>query len=158
MSRVRGRPPTVPELKVLTGNPGGRPIPASPRGEKPDAIPEPPSKLRRAGKAAWRLYWRHGRMWLAYTDIPAVTRVCKLQDYAAELERRIDAEGIAHRNAETGRSAVHHTVNNLLGLYKAIGDLESALGFNPRDRARLKAEAAGPADPLDSWAAKRQTS
>lgn len=147
----QGRPPGMPELKALTGNPGKRPIPPSPPGEKPDQIPDPPSKLRAAGVRAWRLYWRYGRMWLAYTDLPAVLRVCKLHDIAATIEARLEREGLMHQNPGTKRSAVHHSLNNLLGVYKAIGDLESALGFTPRDRARLKAEAEGPVDPLDSW-------
>ena len=156
MSRSPGRPPEQPAMKVLTGNPGKRPIPDSPRGEKPDALPDPPSKLRVAGKRAWALYWRHGRMWLAYTDIPAVSRICRLHDIAATIEAKIEREHWTHQNPETKRSFVHPMLNNLLGVFKAIADLESALGFNPRDRARLKAEAEGPVDPLDAWSRERR--
>lgn len=151
--RPNGRPPKPTELKVITGNPGKRPLRRSPGGTKPSRVPGAPTVLRKAGADAWTIYWTHGRAWLAETDRPLVTRLCRLIDAAADLEAVIDAEGLTHRN-RSRRSSVHHSFNNLLGIYKAIADLESRAGFTPTDRARLEVPA-GSGDELDAWEARR---
>lgn len=153
--RPNGRPPKPTELKVITGNPGKRPIRRSPAGTKPSRTPAAPVVLRDAGRAAWSIYWTHGRAWLAETDRPLVTRLCRLIDAAADLEAVIDTEGLTwKRTRRSPRSSIHHSFNNLLGIYKAIADLESRAGFTPTDRARLEVPA-GSGDELDAWEARR---
>lgn len=152
MSRPNGRPPTPTELKVLRGNPGRRPIADAPRGAIPAAIPAPPASLGDAGLRAWQLYWEYGRAWLAMTDLPHVERLCFLLDQADEMERVIRNEGLVFLSPRTKRSSPHYLLNNLLGLYKLISELESSCGFTPSDRARMKA-APKEVDALDRWMA-----
>ena len=152
MSRLPGPPRQPTELKVLRGNPGKRKLPDSPRGQLPADIPAPPAALGRAGLRAWELYWRHGRPWLALTDMPHVERLCFVLDMAAEMEEAIRTEGLTFLSPRTKRSSPHYLLNNLLGLYKLIGELEATCGFTPSDRARMKA-APQEADALDRWLA-----
>lgn len=149
----RPGPPTQPtELKLLNGNPGKRKLPDSPPGVKPRTIPPEPVGLGPTGKAAWLLYWTHGRAWLALTDLPHVARLCRLMDAAATMEAAIAAEGMLIVNAKTKRSAAHFLLSQLLGMYNTIGDLESSCGFTPTDRARMKVTT-DESDELDRWQA-----
>jgi hypothetical protein len=140
------------EMTILKGNPSKRPIPRPPVAEKPSAMPPVPSVLKGAGREAWDIYWRFGKAWLAYTDIPLVRRLCRLIDRADETEKVIDEEGFLNLT-NSGRSSVHHSYSNLMGIYRLIGDLEREAGFTPAARAGLKAEPPSPGDEVDKWLA-----
>jgi hypothetical protein len=148
-----GPRPEPVELKLLKGNPGRRPLPSGSVAEKPLDTPEPPAYLGPAGRDAWNIYWTHGKPWLAYTDIPLIRRICRLIDRAEAIEAAVDAEGLMHLNGETGRSAVHHSFNTVLGLYSRIADLEASAGFNPSERGRMNLKPAT-VDPLAEWQAQ----
>lgn len=156
MSRTRrsrpGPQPKPLELKVLEGNPGRRPLGDVPSAEKPVGLPSAPDGLATAGQAAWARYWRGGSAWLSLGDYDAIWRACKLIDRAAAIETAIDAEGFLVVNRRTKRSAVHAAFNNLLGVYRAIADLETAAGLPATERSRIRAEKHD-GDEIDRWMA-----
>lgn len=156
MSRTRhGRPGPQPkpvELKLLEGNPGRRPIGKAPAAGKPERTPPAPRGLAAPGKAAWRRYWQGGRAWLSLGDYDAIWRACKLIDRAAAIEAAVDAEGFMVKNPRTKRSTVHAAFNNLLGVYRAIADLETAAGLPATERGRI-ATTKTEGDEIDRWKA-----
>lgn len=153
MSRTTGPKPAPTELKLLRGNPGRRPLGDKVRGAIPDAIPKPPAHLGASGKAAWKLYWQHGRAWLAMTDVPILTQLCETHDEADRLADIIRREGLTHRNEETGRSFAHHLYNDLRGLRREIRELWSLCYMTPTDRGRASVKPTE-VDPLAEWAAR----
>lgn len=153
MSRPTGRPAVPTELKVLRGNPGRRPLAGKARGEIPGSIPPPPDHLRDAGRREWDLYWTHGRVWLAYTDLPILTQLCEAQDEAFDLRAKIMAEGLTQVSKTTGRSFVHQSYNDLRGLRREIRELWQLTYMTPTDRGRANVKV-DEADPFAEWAAK----
>ena len=151
MTRPMGRRPKPTELKLLEGNPGHRKQRADvPTAAKPSRIPPTPPGLEAPGRAAWTLYWTEGAAWLAKVDVPIVHRLCKLHDLTAATERVVRDESLMHENERTGRSALHHLVNTLLGLYGRMDAMGSLLGFDPANRSRIKVDRL-PADALGEW-------
>lgn len=124
----------------------------APPATKPERTPSPPRGLGNAGRAAWRRYWQAGRAWLSLGDYDAIWRACKLIDRAAAIEAAVDEEGFMVRNQRTKRSAVHAAFNNLLGVYRAIADLETAAGLPATERSRIRPEKTD-GDEIDRWKA-----
>ena len=149
MSRPPGRPPMPSELRLLH-DPRSRAKPQV-AGDSPPTIPDVPDGLHPAGRAAWALYWQHGRTWLKETDRPIVERLCRLIGDAAVLREQVEADGLVHRQSRTRRATVHHSYNVLLGLSRAIERLEASCGFSPVDRGRIKVERDDSEDPLAKW-------
>lgn len=150
--RRPGPPPKPVELTLLEGNPGKRKPPTvAPAAGKLSRLPPAPTGLGPAGRAAWKRWWEGGAAWLSKGDYDALWRAAKMVDRAAELERVIDREGFTHLNPETKRSAVHHSYNNLIGLYKTIADIERQAGLPATERSRVSARADSAGDPLDQW-------
>ena len=108
---TRGRKPQATVVKLVTGNPGNRPIP---EGEPlPDGRPECPKSLTGRARRYWEQYIDKA-FWLTFADTQKAVMWCHL---AAEFER--DPERmIAAR----------------IGQLRALG---SELGFDPASRARL---------------------
>ncbi len=156
MSRTRrtrpGPQPKPVELKLLEGNPGRRPIRDAPPAEKPAGPPGPPRGLGRRGRAAWKRYWDAGKAWLTMGDFDALWRACRLIDRADSIETTIDAEGFMVLNEDTGRSYPHAALNTLLGIYRAIADLETAAGLPATERGRIRADKTA-GDEIDRWKA-----
>lgn len=155
--RRRGPQPDAPELRLLKGNPGKRRTPDAPPPVQPARIPAAPRELGKAGREAWRLYWTGGRAWLGLGDFERIRRACKLIDRAAAIEVAIEAEGFMIKNARTKRSAVHSAFNHLLGIYKAIADIEAGSGLPATERGRVRMDN-HEGDELDQWARRRSGS
>ena len=150
MSRPNGRPPKPTELKVLEGNPGKRPLGDKVRGAIPSEVPPTPDHLGDAGRAAWSLYWSHGRAWLAMTDIPILTQLCEAHDEAERIAATIREEGLTHVSEKTGRSFIHQAYNELRGVRKEIRELWSLCYMTPTDRGRASVKPTEK-DPLTEW-------
>lgn len=167
--RAKGPAPTPPELQILRGNPRKQAKDddaVGDRAPKPpaDAIPDPLYAFGEAGQRAWRLYWEHGRLWLAYTDVPAVSRLCRMVDEFAQITEQIDAEGLIGRSpkgvgGKTGTSRAHPMMVARQALEKRIAELEDVLHFNSSSRARAKVQATrGGGDELSGWESRRRSS
>ena len=113
-------------------------------------MPAAPKDLKAAGRAAWRRYWEGGRAWLSMGDYDALARACRMVDRASELEATIEREGFTHVNPDTKRSAVHHSYNNLIGIYKTIADIERMAGLPATERSRVSATKQQ-GDSIDAW-------
>jgi hypothetical protein len=108
---VRGRKPTATVLRLITGNPGDRPIP---KGEPvPDGPVERPEKLRANVGKLWDR-WIARAYWLTWADSPKALMWCHLQ---AEFEKS-PAEMLSARIAQL----------------RALG---SELGLDPSARQRM---------------------
>jgi hypothetical protein len=113
---IRGRKPTATVLKLITGNPGDRPIP---RNEPiPDGPVERPAKIRGVPLALWNQFIVRAS-WLTWADGPKAMIWCYLQ---AEFQKS-PAKMVASRIAQL----------------RALG---SELGLDPASRARHVIEAA----------------
>ena len=110
---IRGRKPTATVLRLITGNPGKRPMPEN--EPTPEGAVERPKSLRKGSRAAqlWdtfvvRCYW------LSWADSPKALMWCHLQ---AEFER-------SPKNMTSSR----------ISQLRALG---SELGLDPGSRSRL---------------------
>jgi hypothetical protein len=124
----RGRKPTATVVKLVTGNPGRRPLP---KGEPmPTGRLTPPTTLSGRPLALWRRYISKA-WWLASPDGPKAWLWCQLQAQAENDPAAFTAAKIAQ--------------------LRAIG---SELGFDPGSRARLGADKQPPggrSDPADRF-------
>lgn len=151
MTRPGPKPKPV-ELKALEGNPGRRPLGDKARGAIPAAIPDPPSTLGVEGRKAWALYWKHGRAWLALTDVPILTQLCEAHDEDARLRAAIKKGGLIKTNTTSNGQHVNPLYNDLRGLRREMRELWSLCYMTPTDRGRAQVKPAE-VDPLDEWAA-----
>ncbi len=130
---LRGRKPKPGHIKLVTGNPGKRPIPEDPATEVTDDFDnglEPPKKLRKRQGELWESYVRRAS-WLTPFDVPRAFMWVEMQ---AEFEKA-PASMVASRIAQL----------------RALG---SELGLDPSSRQRLgvKTESGTkPKDPAASY-------
>ncbi|MGM7762945.1 phage terminase small subunit P27 family [Yersinia enterocolitica] len=91
---MAGRRPTPTHLKVVTGNPGKRPLNKK-EPQPAREIPSPPAHLTDWGKAAWgRLTLLLDQMGvLTVADTMALERLCDLYAEILRLRQQIDIEG-----------------------------------------------------------------
>lgn len=159
--RPSGRPSKPVEVKRATGNPGNRPLPASPMpGEGlpgVDAVPTPPI-LGLEGLEMWIELWTAGRSWLSpVADRRLVTMLCQAHDEAENLRRALaTGEVKRHYVVPNGQHVTHPYVKQLQDLRVQITAWLSALGFSPSDRARLGIGEVRQGDALDELQRRRQ--
>lgn len=113
---TRGPKPKLAHLKLVTGNPGNRPIAHDIANETPPGHDNglvPPKKLKKRQQECWDTYIRKAH-WLKGLDIP---RAYMWVEMYVEFERR-PTEMIAGKIAQL----------------RALG---SELGLDPASRARL---------------------
>jgi hypothetical protein len=123
---ISGRKPKPPGLKLVTGNPGRRPLPEGDIDVR-EAPLEPPKRLNKAQQRYWDR-WINTAWWLDEHDVPkAFMWVC----LSAEYEKS-PADMVASRIA------------NL----RALG---SELGLDPASRTRMAGSGGSKADPSDEF-------
>jgi P27 family predicted phage terminase small subunit len=159
--RPAGRPPKPTELKRITGNPGGRPLPAAPmpgEGLQSDgSIPTPPP-LSPDGAELWQQVWIAGKSWLSpQSDYQIVVMLCHAHDEAEECRRLLSIGEVPRfYTLPNGSVVTHPVVNQLKELRVQITSWLSALGFSPSDRARLGLGEVRQADALDELQRRRE--
>ena len=114
---MKGRKPTATILKLVTGNPGDRPLPQN--EPMPDGPVERPAKMPKNVAALWDT-WISRAFWLTWADSPKALMWCYLQ--AEFLNSR--GKMIAARVAQL----------------RALG---SELGLDPSSRPRLGGKSEG---------------
>jgi hypothetical protein len=123
---VRGRKPTATVLRLVTGNPGDRPIPAD--EPIPGGPVERPEKLNKTVGKLWDK-WIARAHWLTWADSPKALMWCYLQ---AEFEK------------SPGK-----TLSARISQLRALG---SELGLDPSSRRRMGAGDGGKKkDPADRF-------
>jgi P27 family predicted phage terminase small subunit len=144
-----GRRPLPSKLKLLRGNPGGRPL--NTREPQPPAlerVPRPPRYLGRRAAAEFRRVARQlvdSRV-LTALDLAALGAYCSAFGQAAEVDERMKAENLV-LHGERGCY-----LNPLLIAGNAARKLmrawASELGLTPASRARVHSIPQAAADPF----------
>lgn len=115
---MAGRRPKPAALKLVTGNPGGRPIPE----DEPQPVPGWPDKPPRLGKIAAEEWDRlafllEGEQRLGRADGPHLTGAATAYEAAIEFQKRSKQRGLAHdewRRFKTGERIQWDTYRKFL--------------------------------------------
>ena len=124
---VRGRKPKPPALKVVTGNPGKRPLPEGGEVKIREGELTPPRKLTKAQQSLWTRYINTA-WWLTEHDAPKAYMWVALE---AQFER-----------------APTKMVAAMIGQLRSLG---SELGLDPAARTRMAGASAKKKDPTDEF-------
>ena len=133
----RGRPPKPTKLKILTGNPGKRPL--NDHEPKPASVaPTCPHWLDTEAKKKWKaLIPELERMGLA-TAVDGDTLACYCQAWA---EFRVATETLKKDGRTTfggtGGMKPHPCIAMQRSAWKAIKEFASLFGLDPSSRSRL---------------------
>ncbi len=143
---MKGRRPKPPELKLLLGNPGGRPLPR--RDVRPTGGAECPRFLSAAARAEWqRLYSELERLQLVTAlDRAALACLCEAWGEFAWATAEIKRTG---RTAVAGNGTVipHPAVAIRRAAMQKIREFAIEFGLTPAARGRLAF--VGPRSPQD---------
>lgn len=156
---MRGRKPKPTHLKLVTGNPGRRPLNKS--EPKPTLeLPTPPAELSEDAAAEWGRVSvaLHKAGLLSGIDRAALAAYCQAYGRWVKAERAIAEMG--KRDPLTGGLMIKTTNGNaiqnpLVGTAnKAMADMvryAAEFGMTPSARSRIKAEGEKPEDPAESF-------
>lgn len=133
---MRGRPPKPTKLKLLNGNPGGRPLnDAEPRPGP--GLPKCPSFLDSAAKAEWKETCDElaAMGLLAKSDKKVIASLCQAWATFKATTERLRKEGRYYtvRGYEVARTAVAEQREAM----KQIREFSSVLGLDPSSRTRI---------------------
>jgi P27 family predicted phage terminase small subunit len=143
---VRGRKPKPTRLKVLTGNPGRRPL----NHEEPrptEKLPErPPAYLGAGGKALWKaLRPVVDVMGATLSDAEAFARVCQVGSRVRELEKALQDKGRTYER-ETENGTVPTARPEVIMLDRSEREYRALLaefGLTPSSCTRLRVPKGG---------------
>ncbi|MEY9873629.1 P27 family predicted phage terminase small subunit [Streptacidiphilus sp. MAP12-33] len=131
-----GRPPKPSEQKRRLGNPGKRALPALASVAPLSAAVEPaPDHLEPDGRELWDRVSR-GAVWLAPSDLFALTLLCELADRRARYAALLSEQGPTLTNP-SGRVVANPLVAMMSAAERQMVELASLLGLTPADRSRL---------------------
>jgi P27 family predicted phage terminase small subunit len=147
---MRGRKPKPTPLKILTGNPGGRPL--NDREPKPRrGRPRCPSFLSDGAKREWaRLVPELDRLGLlTLVDSGALAAYCQSWDEFRLATKTLNKEG---RTCTAGNGGLksHPAVVQQRTAWKGIQAFAALFGLDPSSRVRLKVPQEE-ADPLAAF-------
>lgn len=91
---MKGRKPKPTQIKLVSGNPGRRPLPKG-EANPPRELPRPPAFIQGTARKEW---WRIGRLLydaglLTKIDAPALTAYCQTYARWCEAEEEIRRTG-----------------------------------------------------------------
>ncbi len=134
---MRGRKPLPAGLKLLKGNPGGRPPVGRPG--VPGAAPRCPRHLTPAARKEWdRLAPDLARMGLlTRVDVAALAAYCQTYARWCECEAIITRDGLTLSDA-SGKITLHPAARHAEQLSKQIRALAVEFGFTPSSRGRIE--------------------
>jgi len=149
-----GRPKKPTRLKVLAGNPGGRPLPPpAPEPLLPGNI-EPPADLTGYGVEVWRNLAPKLRDLglLTELDVGLLRDYCRLGAEQRLLEDVLDAEGRTIASPQGLRARPEVAILAQVRAQKLR--LSDLLGLSPRARASLGVSAKPAKKTFEQWAKK----
>ncbi|MGI8829265.1 MAG: P27 family phage terminase small subunit [Candidatus Limnocylindria bacterium] len=131
-------PPKPTEIKRRTGNPGRRPLPATPTAivNAAESPPDAPHGVGEVGRKVWQRAWEVGASWLAPSDALMVEQAAQMVDDIAGWQAAIEAEGATYQT-NSGMWRTHPGVAQVNVLRRELRATLSLLGFSPADRSRL---------------------
>ncbi|WP_413732330.1 phage terminase small subunit P27 family [Sodalis sp. RH20] len=140
---MAGRRPKPTHLKIVTGNPGKRPLNED-EPKPPREIPSPPAYLSDWGKAAWgRLTLLLDQMGvLTVADTMALERLCDLYAEILRLRNQIDTEGNTYTVETDGGFLIkgHPAVGQLADADRRFKGYLIEFGLTPAARTKVKVD------------------
>jgi P27 family predicted phage terminase small subunit len=141
---MRGRKPKPTRLKLITGNPGKRPI--NPREPKPaTGVPTCPAHLNPSAKAEWKRLARqmHVLGMISELDRAALAAYCQAYGRWAEAERKLKETPMLLKlpSGIIQQSPWLAIANKQLEL---MAKFMSELGLSPVSRTRVEVKPLGP--------------
>lgn len=139
-----GRKPKPAELKLLTGNPGKRPVRrAAEAGRKRLRAPSPPEWLPAEGQEEWR---RVAPLLLAMrvlrdTDLMALAVYCEAVARFRQARQDLDDNGGLTTDTGTGSIKTHPSVTVLNQAVAQMRAFMVEFGMTPSSRGRVASEA-----------------
>lgn len=137
MEMPGGRPPKPTHLKILSGNPGKRPLPENEPKPTPIA-PKPPSWLDREAKREWKRLSRELERLglLTAVDGTAFAAYCQAYSRWRQAEEAIRREGMVV-TTESGYPMPHPAVKIAEKAMQLIRAFCTEFGLTPSARARM---------------------
>jgi len=137
-----GRPPKPTALKLLTGNPGKRPLKIEPMPARTDRVPTPPRALNKGAKREWRRVAEilHEVGILTLADLTALERYCRWYARAVEIDEKLDIEGaISTSSSEKGGTTEYLNPRFVASsmAWKHVAEAAAKLGLDPVSRVKL---------------------
>lgn len=139
-----GRKPKPAELKLLTGNPGKRPVKrAAAVGRDRLRAPAPPDWLPDHGKSEWR---RVAPLLLAMrvlrdTDLTALAVYCESYARYRQARTDLDTNKSMYTDTGTGSLKAHPAVTVLNQALAQMHGFMAEFGLTPSSRSRVASEA-----------------
>lgn len=134
---VRGRRPKPTQLKVISGNPGKRPLNLS--EPKPEGPAQCPAWLDGGGKAEWRRVAPHLEKMglLTAVDMAAFACYCDAVSKLEQANNKIESLGLIAKTGGGGaKVSPYFTIRS-----KAMEEIRafaSEFGFTPSSRGRIE--------------------
>jgi P27 family predicted phage terminase small subunit len=155
---TRGRKPKPTRIREIEGNPGRRPLNDSePQGRVLSVLPDPPSALGPAGRAAWSDLG--GQMlalgMLEDRYLPALELCCGLYDEVAGCDSALVEFGSHYYTTTKGTIASHPAVRRRTNALDGIRRYLIEFGLTPSASSRIKVSVERPADKLAAFAARK---
>jgi P27 family predicted phage terminase small subunit len=137
----RGTKPIPPELKVLAGNPGGRPIPNTPKPPTGATVLRCPPHLRGEARKQWRKIAKdlYGSGLLTKIDRPALSAYCTCWDRWLQAEDHVREHGVILRT-KTGYPVQNPSLAIAAKAMKQMMAILTEFGMTPSSRARIHVE------------------
>jgi P27 family predicted phage terminase small subunit len=149
---MRGRKPKPTAIKLLSGNPGKRPLPKN--DLKPAReVPRPPSILQGLARKEWRriapLLYDAGL--LTQIDVPALAAYCQVYGRWCEAEEEIRRSGTVIKSTK-GQPMVSPFLKVANVAWQQLTRMLIEFGMSPSSRSRVTvAEMAKEDDPFELW-------
>jgi P27 family predicted phage terminase small subunit len=136
--RPRGTKPIPPELKILSGNPGGRPIPNTPKPPKSAKVLRCPAHLKGEARSAWKRIATdlHKTGLLTKIDGPALSAYCVCWARWIEAEDSVRSEGPVVLT-KTGYPIQSPWLAIAVNAMKQMISILTEFGMTPSSRARI---------------------
>lgn len=154
---IVGRKPKPPELKLLEGNPGKRPVNRNcPQPERGDAPPKAPAWLEPDAKREWKRVAEelHSIGLLTKVDVVAMAAYCQAYARWKEAEQVLTDEGttMEYTNKHGEKNQVLHpqvfVANKYLQIIRAFC---AEFGLTPSSRGRMVLPCSEGADDFGSF-------
>lgn len=135
---MRGRKPKPTELKVLTGNPGGRDLNLNEPEYSPALPIEAPDSLNRYGKKRWRELINEMSVAgvLKATDIHVLEQFCYWLGVWRDAVDEVKAEGLKIPNT-AGNLTKNPSVAIASDAANHVARFGALLGLDPSSRSRI---------------------
>jgi P27 family predicted phage terminase small subunit len=153
-----GRKPKPSELKLLTGNPGKRPVRRAPGGQRQRLrAPAPPEWLPEDGQREWR---RVAPLLLAMrvlrdTDLTALAVYCESYARYRQAQQELQDNGSLTTDTGTGSIKTHPSVTVLNQAVAQMRAFMVEFGLTPSSRGRVASEAPRELSEFEQYLARK---